>query len=52
MERLGLVLNSADSKHGPRGPGDIRGAGQAHFATSTAPGLVAATLRRFLTDHD
>jgi pimeloyl-ACP methyl ester carboxylesterase len=27
-------------------------AGQAHFATVTAPGLVADTLRRFLADHE
>lgn len=27
-------------------------AGQAHFAGSTAPGLVADTLRRFLADHE
>jgi pimeloyl-ACP methyl ester carboxylesterase len=43
MDRLAAALPRAER---------VVWAGQAHFATSTAPGLVADTLRRFLADHD
>ena len=43
MDRLAAALPRAER---------VVLAGQAHFATSTAPGLVADTLRRFLADHE
>jgi pimeloyl-ACP methyl ester carboxylesterase len=43
MDRLAAVLPRAER---------VVWAGQAHFATSTAPDLVADTLRRFLADHE
>ncbi len=43
MDRLAAALPRAER---------VVWAGQAHFATSTAPGLVADTLRRFLADHE
>jgi pimeloyl-ACP methyl ester carboxylesterase len=43
IDRLAAALPTAER---------VVWAGQAHFATSTAPGLVAATLRRFLAEHE
>ncbi len=43
MDRLAAALPRAER---------VVLAGQARFATSTAPGLVAGTPRRFLADHE
>ena len=43
MDRLATALPRAER---------VVLAGQARFATSTAPGLVADTPRRFLADHE